>query len=677
MISASLRLLMSSAGAAVLAAAAAPALGQDQAQPQVLPPVTVPAQDQSKPPPLIAPDSGPRPTRGPEMIDAPQDEGEDGEAPGTEVPSDMPEPPEADAEGVETAEAAEPPPVPIPAEWSPVPRDAEGRTAYGLYLGGRYLSAHGMEQEGEARAGAEALVQALALTPEQPTVAEQAFVSALLAGDLAGAVASTPQGDDVSPTLTGAARLVEAVLRFERGRAREAAELLKSQPIAPPHANAALLVQPWIAAAARDWNLALTTPPSGEQTLFKVMRLQRAQIFEMRRRYDEAESEYKALVEAPNSQIAFRVAYGEFLERRRRRDEAVALYAAAPPAEAASPMLVGARARAASGGRAPRLPTARQGASRALLLASNLARDLRAPQFAAVYSRLALEISPDDDHRLQYADALMRARLEGPAREELARVSPDRPALYTAAQAQLGDSLARAERQDEALEAYRRALAASPQSAAATLALASQLVSVKRNQEALDLIDGPVLGVGARTGFVHFLRGAALEGLGRDAEAEVALKAAVEAQPDQPMYLNFLGYLWVDNGTRVDEGAAMIARAFSAQPNDGNIQDSLGWAQYRQGRFEEAVATLEQAVEKQPANAEINDHLGDAYWRVGRRREAGFQWSRVLTLDPDADRKAEVERKLAEGLGPVETPAPAAAASSTEAGETVAGADAT
>ena len=46
----------------------------------------------------------------------------------------------------------------------------------------------------------------------------------------------------------------------------------------------------------------------------------------------------------------------------------------------------------------------------------------------------------------------------------------------------------------------------------------------------------------------------------------------------------------------------------------------------------------------------IYDHLGDAYWQVGRRREAVFQWSRVLTLDPDADLRAEVERKLENGL---------------------------
>jgi Flp pilus assembly protein TadD len=146
------------------------------------------------------------------------------------------------------------------------------------------------------------------------------------------------------------------------------------------------------------------------------------------------------------------------------------------------------------------------------------------------------------------------------------------------------------------------------------------------------------------------MRGAVLEVMGRIDEAETELWTALQAHPDSPVLLNHLGYLWVDSGRRVEQGAEMIARAHAAQPDDANIQDSLGWAQYRQGQYDVAVTTLEGAVAKQPGNAEIVNHLGDAYWQVGRRREATWQWNRVLTLDPDAERRAEVEQKLANGL---------------------------
>ncbi|MFN7112549.1 MAG: tetratricopeptide repeat protein, partial [Brevundimonas sp.] len=94
----------------------------------------------------------------------------------------------------------------------------------------------------------------------------------------------------------------------------------------------------------------------------------------------------------------------------------------------------------------------------------------------------------------------------------------------------------------------------------------------------------------------------------------------------------------------------LLAQAHAAEPENGNIQDSLGWAQFKQGYFDTAVVTLEEAVDKEPANPEINDHLGDAYWRVGRQREAVWLWNRVLSLDPEPERKAEVERKIANGL---------------------------
>ena len=51
-----------------------------------------------------------------------------------------------------------------------------------------------------------------------------------------------------------------------------------------------------------------------------------------------------------------------------------------------------------------------------------------------------------------------------------------------------------------------------------------------------------------------------------------------------------------------------------------------------------------------PADPEVNDHLGDVYWRVGRRVEAKYQWGRVLTLEPDAKTRSEVEAKLKSGL---------------------------
>jgi hypothetical protein len=62
------------------------------------------------------------------------------------------------------------------------------------------------------------------------------------------------------------------------------------------------------------------------------------------------------------------------------------------------------------------------------------------------------------------------------------------------------------------------------------------------------------------------------------------------------------------------------------------------------------VTFLERAVELTPQDPTINDHLGDAFWRVGRYYEARFQWSRALSLGPEPGEAPKIEKKLADGL---------------------------
>ena len=86
------------------------------------------------------------------------------------------------------------------------------------------------------------------------------------------------------------------------------------------------------------------------------------------------------------------------------------------------------------------------------------------------------------------------------------------------------------------------------------------------------------------------------------------------------------------------------------EPNSGAYIDSLGWAHYQRGEYEEAVGHLEHAASLEPGDPTITDHLGDVYWRLGREIEAGYQWKRVLELEPSDKLRAAVERKLKEGL---------------------------
>ena len=54
---------------------------------------------------------------------------------------------------------------------------------------------------------------------------------------------------------------------------------------------------------------------------------------------------------------------------------------------------------------------------------------------------------------------------------------------------------------------------------------------------------------------------------------------------------------------------------------------------------------LKKAVSFLPNDPTLNDHLGDAYWKSGRYDEAQSQWKRVLIIDPDFKQKILEEKK--------------------------------
>jgi len=149
---------------------------------------------------------------------------------------------------------------------------------------------------------------------------------------------------------------------------------------------------------------------------------------------------------------------------------------------------------------------------------------------------------------------------------------------------------------------------------------------------------------------LYYARGVCREQIKNWKDAERDLEMALKLNPDQPLVLNYLGYSWVDQGTNLKRAMNLIRKAVKLKPDDGYFVDSLGWANYRLGKYKEAVKNLERAVELRPEDPVINDHLGDGYWRVGRFLEAKYQWSQALTLEPELDDEKKIKEKLANGL---------------------------
>jgi Flp pilus assembly protein TadD len=271
-------------------------------------------------------------------------------------------------------------------------------------------------------------------------------------------------------------------------------------------------------------------------------------------------------------------------------------------------------------------------------------------QLGLAYLRLALRLDPGRNEAWLLVGDIMQAAgdVDG-ARAAYAKPKPGTNE-YSAARTKLAWSYQNAKQPDVALKMAQEA--AADGDVEAKLTYADLLRANEHFEQSAQILSGVISENANPDWRLLYMRGVAYERAGRWPEAEQDLQAALKLRPDEPELLNYLGYTWIDRGERLAEALGMVERAVAANPQSGAMVDSLGWAHYRLGDYKKAVELLEQAVELEAGDPEINNHLGDAYWRVGRRVEAGYQWRRVLTLDPDARIKADVEAKLASGQGP-------------------------
>lgn len=175
-------------------------------------------------------------------------------------------------------------------------------------------------------------------------------------------------------------------------------------------------------------------------------------------------------------------------------------------------------------------------------------------------------------------------------------------------------------------------------------------------EKALEMYDRSLAALGepiqVEAAPLHFSKGVCFEKLGQSDNALKSLSIAAQLVPDNPVYLNYVGYMWLETNQRQEEALEVIKRASAKIPEDGNILDSLGWAYFQLGRYEEALPVLEKAVMLEAGNAEINAHLGDLYWRLGRKREARFQWNHAMILKKGSSEKLleSLKEKIENGL---------------------------
>jgi tetratricopeptide (TPR) repeat protein len=148
----------------------------------------------------------------------------------------------------------------------------------------------------------------------------------------------------------------------------------------------------------------------------------------------------------------------------------------------------------------------------------------------------------------------------------------------------------------------------------------------------------------ARSVDMLILQSQAYDQVGRHAESLKMLRQAQALEPENPLVQNNLGYLLLEQDLDLEEAAALIEASAKATPDNGNVVDSLGWAQFKLGRIAEAEATLRRAAELSPFSPEVRKHLGEVLVKQGKLTEAAEQWDRALAfVFPE---RAALEKRL-------------------------------
>jgi tetratricopeptide (TPR) repeat protein len=106
----------------------------------------------------------------------------------------------------------------------------------------------------------------------------------------------------------------------------------------------------------------------------------------------------------------------------------------------------------------------------------------------------------------------------------------------------------------------------------------------------------------ASLGYIYY-------GLKRVEDGVQMLSKALELDPDYPNALNSLGYIFAEEDIDHKKALDYCKRAVQSKPNNPAYLDSLGWAYYKNGEFEEARTNLRKALDLASGNREIARHL--------------------------------------------------------------------
>jgi tetratricopeptide (TPR) repeat protein len=206
---------------------------------------------------------------------------------------------------------------------------------------------------------------------------------------------------------------------------------------------------------------------------------------------------------------------------------------------------------------------------------------------------------------------------------------PDSPGLRIA----LGNLYTRAARYDESIAIFKALVDKDPKSSDLLFKLAETyrqhgdtnlaIDYFRRSSDAAPNNADPLLRLALM-----------LDDIGKRDQALPIYERILTIQPDESTALNNLAFIKASQGTDLEGAFTMAQRARQKDPNNPNVQDTLGWIFIKKNQTEDAVRIFRDLVAKYPTSAVFHYHYAMALFQKGDRVSAKRELSAALGAKP-------------------------------------------
>jgi len=142
----------------------------------------------------------------------------------------------------------------------------------------------------------------------------------------------------------------------------------------------------------------------------------------------------------------------------------------------------------------------------------------------------------------------------------------------------------------------------------------------------------------------YFHLAAAYERTGDYAQAENYFQESLKLAPNSPETLNYLGYMWAEHGTKLDEARDYISKALKQDPKNAAYLDSMAWVLYQLHQPKPALDYALKALQNtEQEDATLYDHIGDIYNALGQTDKARQAWGKSVSLEPNDSVRKKME----------------------------------